>query len=316
MAAADGLAAVFTASMERIRDIGEDALIDRLVAGLPLAPEVVVGPGDDCAVLESADPGRYELLKTDCLVEGVHFLPGTDPEQVGWKALCRSLSDIAAMGGTPRAALITLAVPGDRPVATVEGWYRGLRRAADTFGVSIVGGETSSLPPGAGAAFLAVTITGMVDRDRCLFRSGARLGDLIAVTGRLGGSFHSGRHLDFVPRLREAAWLARQSVGRPTAMMDLSDGLAKDLPRLTKASGLSGWRLDPEKIPRHEGCDIAGAIGDGEDYELLLTLPENADELLAAWRKAFPELPLTVIGQMTETIETPLAGGWEHFTAT
>ena len=215
--------------MDRLRDIGEDALIDRLIAGLPLGPEVVAGPGDDCAVLLTADPGTCDLLKTDCLVEGVHFLPDTDPEKVGWKALCRTLSDIAAMGGTPRAALITLAVPGDRAVSVVEGWYRGLRRAAETYGVSIVGGETSSLPASVATAFLSITVTGSVARADCLYRSGARVGDLIAVTGRLGGSFTSGRHLDFTPLLREGAWLARAGGFRPTAMMDLSDGLAKDL---------------------------------------------------------------------------------------
>ena len=116
--------------MECLRDIGEDALIDRLTAGLPLDAATLVGPGADCAVLATADAGVRELLKTDCLVEGVHFAPDTDPEAVGWKALCRSLSDIAAMGGQPRAALITLAVPADRAVHVVEGWYRGLRRAA------------------------------------------------------------------------------------------------------------------------------------------------------------------------------------------
>jgi thiamine-monophosphate kinase len=301
--------------MDRLRDIGEDALIDRLIAGLPLGPEVVAGPGDDCAVLLTADPGTCDLLKTDCLVEGVHFLPDTDPEKVGWKALCRTLSDIAAMGGTPRAALITLAVPGDRAVSVVEGWYRGLRRAAETYGVSIVGGETSSLPASVATAFLSITVTGSVARADCLYRSGARVGDLIAVTGRLGGSFTSGRHLDFTPRLREGAWLARTGGFRPTAMMDLSDGLAKDLPRLAKASGGLGWRLDLEKVPRHPGCGIDQALGDGEDYELLLTLdPATAADLLGAWRTTFPDLPLTLIGEITPTIETPLTGGWEHFT--
>ncbi|MCB1086288.1 MAG: thiamine-phosphate kinase [Verrucomicrobiae bacterium] len=300
--------------MERLSDIGEDALIDRLVAGLPLGPDVVAGPGDDCAVIATHDPDRWELLKTDCLVEGVHFTTDTEPEKVGWKALCRSLSDIAAMGGDPRSALVTLAVPARRDLATVEGWYRGLRRAAERFGVSIVGGETSSLPDQLDTAFLSVTVTGTVWRERCLFRSGARNGDLIAVTGRLGGSFASGRHLDFVPRLREGAWLANADGFRPTAMMDLSDGLAKDLPRLAKASGDLGWRLDLDALPCHPGCDAAQAIGDGEDYELLMTLPPQfAENLLTAWETDFPDTSLTLIGEITPDIQTPLTGGWDHF---
>ncbi len=296
----------------RLRDIGEDALIERLTAGLPLGSEIVVGAGDDCAVLESADPETYSLLKTDCLVEGVHFSRDSDPEQVGWKALCRSLSDIAAMAGTPRAALVTLAAPPHHEIATIEGWYRGLRHAAERYQVSIVGGETSSLPDGTDTALLSIMLTGDVPRDRCLFRHGARVGDRIAVTGRLGGSLASGRHLDFSPRLDEARWLS--DTLRPTAMMDLSDGLAKDLPRLAKAGGDLGWRVDLDSLPRHADCDAAAALGDGEDYELLLTLDSTfIGEQIAQWVAAFPELPLTLIGEITPTIETPLTGGWEHF---
>ena len=299
---------------ERLRDIGEDALIDRLVGGLPHGPEVVVGPGDDCAVMRTADPDVYALLKTDCLVEGVHFEAGTDPERVGWKALCRSLSDIAAMAGKPVAALVTLAVSAEREVATVEGWYRGIARAAERYGVSVVGGETSSLPASMEAAFLSIMLTGEVTRERCLLRSGARVGDLVAVTGRLGGSFASGRHLDFTPRLGEAAWLAEHL--RPTSMMDLSDGLARDLPRLARASGDVGWRIDLDALPCHEGCDAMSALGEGEDYELLLTLDrEESWELSESWKKEFPDVPLTLIGEITETVETPIEGGWEHFTS-
>lgn len=299
--------------MERLRDIGEDALIERLVAGMPQGADVLVGPGDDCAVMRSEDPAIHRLLKTDCLVEGVHFSRDHDPEKVGWKALCRTLSDIAAMAGKPEAALVTVAVSGDHEVATVEAWYRGLRRAAERYGVSIVGGETSSLPDSMkGAAFLSITLTGIVPADRCPLRSGARVGDLIAVTGKLGGSFESGRHLDVEPRLREATWLAEHL--RPTAMMDLSDGLAKDLPRLAKASGGLGWRIDFDALPLHEGVDIAAALGDGEDYELLLTLDRAfVGERLQTWDQAFPDLPLTLIGEITEQIETPLEGGWDHF---
>ena len=297
---------------ERLEAIGEDALVDRLTRDLPLGPEVIAGAGDDCAVMKTADPDRYELLKTDCLVENVHFTAAMPPEQVGRKALCRCLSDIAAMAGEPRAALVTIAVPGDREVAMVEGWYRGLKDAAAQHEVAIVGGETTSMPAGADAALISIAMTGQVRRENCITRGGAAVGDLLAVTGRLGGSFASGRHLDFTPRLSEATWLTETF--RPTAMMDLSDGLAKDLPRLAKASGGVGWWLDLEALPIHEGSDVQGALTDGEDYELLFTMrPAGLEEWQDSWRAAFPETPLTVIGQVTETIETPLKGGWDHF---
>lgn len=297
---------------ERLEDLGEDALVDRLTHHLPLGPEVVAGPGDDCAVLRTADPEVYELFKTDCLVEGVHFTGAMPADLIGRKALCRCLSDIAAMGGEPVSALVTIAVPGSRSVAEVEGWYRGLREAAERYGVSLVGGETTSMPKGTETALISIAMSGRVRREYCVFRSGATVGDLLAVTGRLGGSFASGRHLDFEPRLLEAKWLVE--TWRPTAMMDLSDGLARDLPRLAKASGDVGWWIDLDALPMHEGCDREVALTEGEDYELLFTLrPSELEEWQESWRAVFPDVPLTMIGQMTETIETPLEGGWEHF---
>lgn len=290
----------------------EDQLVQRLVADLYANEEVVVGPGDDCAVLTGSDPLRYDLLKTDCIIEGVHFEAGEDPQRVGWKALARGLSDVAAMGGQARAALVTLALPRDSwTLAEVEGWYAGLGKAAHRYGCPIVGGETTLLP--SGPAMLSVSVQGSVERERCLLRSRAQLGDAILVTGELGASLTSGWHLDFQPRLAEAAWLAARPVaeGRPTAMMDLSDGLAMDLPRLAQASGL-GYRLEMAELPLREGATLEGAIGDGEDYELLFTCAEEAVEnLLADWCQAFSGLPLTLIGRMTETCETPLKGGWD-----
>lgn len=297
---------------ERLDSLGEDALVDRLTHELPLGPEVIAGAGDDCAVMRTSDPEVDELLKTDCLVENVHFTASMSAEKVGRKALCRCLSDIAAMAGEPRAALVTIAVPGDREVALVDGWYRGLKEAAARYGVSLVGGETTSMPGGTDVALISIAMTGRVRREFCLRRSGAEIGDLLVVTGRLGGSFASGRHLEFEPRLLEAKWLAE--TWRPTAMMDLSDGLAKDLPRLAKASGGVGWRLDLEALPLHQEIDARAALTDGEDYELLLTMPPDGwEEGQESWRAAFPGLPLTVIGQVTETIDTPLEGGWDHF---
>jgi thiamine-monophosphate kinase len=227
------------------------------------------------------------------VVEGVHFLASTDPVRVGWKALCRAISDVAAMAGTPEHALITIALTPQTPMRWVESLYRGLRRAAERFGVSIVGGETSRSP---GPAFVNVALTGHVERKRCVLRSGGRPGDLLFVTGRLGGSL-KGKHLDFTPRLAEAAWLAKYHL--PHAMMDLSDGLASDLPRLAAASGC-GFDLDETSIPRTSGCTVTQALSDGEDFELLFAVaPKNADQLERAWRKKFPRVPLTRIGSLT-----------------
>lgn len=299
--------------MESLSDIGEDALIKRLTAGLPLGKGVIAGVGDDCAVLECEDPDRVQLLKVDTVVEGIHFAPDTAPGRVGWKALCRPLSDLAAMGGgRPVAALISLAAPGEYPADRLEGIYEGIRRAAERFQCTLAGGETVALPAGA-ALVMAVTVHGWIPRDDCRFRGWASVGQRIVVTGRLGGSLAGGWHLDFVPRIEEARWLTRELGDGVMAMMDLSDGLAKDLPRLARASGV-GYRVDLDSIPRTEGCDVAAAIGDGEDYELLMTLDEaTVDKALAEWAKAFPDLPLTVIGEIVEKDEIPMDGGWEHF---
>ena len=277
----------------RIASLGEDAVVAAITRGLPLGGDVRCGAGDDCAVIGGRRDRVWRLLKTDCVVEGVHFLKNEKPARVGWKALCRAVSDVAAMGGLPRHALITIAVARDVKLAWLRGIYSGLRKAARRFGVSIVGGETSRSP---GPAFISVALTGEVERARCVTRSGGRAGDALYVTGRLGGSL-AAKHLDFVPRLAEARWLTEHF--RIRAMMDISDGLAADLPRLAKASGC-GFEICEEKIPRTRGCTVAQALGDGEDFELLLAVqPRDAVRIGAAWRKKFPRLPLTQIGVLT-----------------
>ena len=192
----------------KIAALGEDAVVAAITRGLPLGGDVRRGVGDDCAVIGAPRDRVWRLLKTDCVVEGVHFLEKEEPARVGWKALCRAVSDIAAMGGLPCHALITVAVARDVKLAWLRGLYAGLRKAARRFGVSIVGGETSRSP---GPAFISVALTGEVERARCVTRSGGRAGDILFVTGRLGGSL-AGKHLDFVPRLAEARWLTE--IGR------------------------------------------------------------------------------------------------------
>jgi len=267
---------------------------------MPVGPRCLTGPGDDCAVVEHP-AGRWGLLKTDCVIEGVHFLPEADPERVGWKAAARVVSDFAAMGGgQPEHALVTLLAPKDRAVTWAEGVYRGIRRCAERFGFGLAGGETSLSP----VTVISIAMTGSIKPERCVRRSAAQVGDAICVTGRLGGSI-AGKHFDFVPRVEEARWLAANA--EIHAMMDLSDGLAKDLPRLARASGV-GFQVDAAALPLNEGCGAEQALRDGEDYELLFTLPSVPEN----WPF---EIPLTRIGSIVPRAESEsLEGGWDPFT--
>jgi thiamine-monophosphate kinase len=292
-----------------LRDIGEDALIARLVRLVPLDPDSATGPGDDCAVIDSGHD-ILQLLKADAMVAGIHFLADAPARAVGWKAAARVVSDFAAMGGKPERFLVTLALPVDTRVSWVEEFYRGIGDCLETFGAVLAGGETSRVPPGS-AAVISIAATGSVRRDLVVLRSTARPGQCLLVTGTLGGSL-AGKHLDFMPRVMEAEWLA--SNFKPAAMMDLSDGLAKDLPRLADASGC-GFRLVRENLPLSPGCTMEQALNDGEDFELLLALdPDQVATLLDAWSSAFPEVPLTVIGVLVAGNEGEnLTGGWDHF---
>lgn len=290
---------------------GEDRILDALLASL--GPANAVDAEDDCAVLPlPGEPERWRLWKTDCVIEGVHYPHDTEPERVGWKAMCRVVSDFAAMGGgQPEHALVTVALRRDTPLAYARGLYAGLGRAAEAFGVAVVGGETARAPD---AGFLSVAVSGTIARSACVRRNGGRAGDALFVTGRLGNSFNSGRHLDFMPRLAEARWLTAHFALH--ALMDLSDGLGADLPRLAKASGGLGWRLDEERLPLAANADTRAALGDGEDYELLFALaPEQASGLESSWCARFPNVPLTRIGVLTAPGDggQTRAGGFDHF---
>lgn len=286
-------------------DLGEDRLVRRLIGLIPSDPMVLVGPGDDCAVVTDEADARL-LLKTDVIVEGVHFLREAPPELIGRKALARAISDIAAMAGTPLHALVTLVLPPELEPAFVERMFAGLLELGREFGVSVVGGETARGP----VMMISIAITGSCAEEPVL-RSGGQAGDRIWVTGVLGGSIR-GRHFTFTPRVKEAAWLV--SGFRPTAMMDISDGLAADLPRLAAASGC-GWRVSLEALPCSDESNAEQAWGDGEDYELLFTTsPEVEEDLQAAWSHRFPDVRLTPIGWLDfEGIASGPGGGWDHF---
>ena len=287
----------------------EESLLAEILPGLPGGAGLVLGPGDDCAAVRMPGGRGLVLLKTDCIAEGVHFLRSHDPVRVGWKALCRPLSDIAAMGGTPEHALVTVFSPPDVGGDYWKAFYRGLGRAARQFGIAIAGGELSRQLSGIA---VSVALTGHVAKRHLVTRSGGRPGDFLFVTGTLGGSI-AGHHLDFVPRLAEGRWLAENF--RPRAMMDLSDGLGGDLPRLARASGC-GFEVDMASLPRRRGCDAAAAISDGEDYELLFALPpQRAIAIRKPWSRAFPKTRLTCVGRLNTSAEAPPGwpGGWDHF---
>jgi len=284
--------------------MNERELIDRLVPAFPRNESVVVAAGDDCAVLDLGAP-EYVLFKTDAVVEGIHFRADTPPEKIGRKALARCLSDIAAMAGKPSSALVTIALPKKFDPARIEKIYAGLNALATAHNVAIVGGETTTNPE---RVLISVALLGTVEKDKCVLRSGARAGDAIFVTGKLGGSIHE-KHLDFEPRLKEARWLAGNF--RIHAMIDLSDGLASDLRHIVKASHV-GADLLSRAIPisreakltaRAESSakpPLLAALTDGEDFELLFTTPaKDAVALLDGWKRQFRQLPLACIGKIT-----------------
>ena len=294
----------------KLSRLGEDRLLAELLPSLSRFEDVLAGPGDDCAVVRAPHARNLLLLKCDCVVEGVHFETTTDPARVGWKAMMRPLSDFAAMSGIPRYALVTLIVPPDRTAAWVKKLYRGLTRAAGIFDVAIVGGETSSTR---GPAAVSVAVSGSVEPNRWISRAGGKAGDDLFVTGRLGGSLR-GRHLRFVPRIEEARWLTANFTVH--AMMDLSDGLGADLPRLARASNVS-FEIEEEKLPLKPGMKVANAISDGEDFELLFAVPPRESAALERrWRKKFSRLPLTRIGRLkkkSKSREQKLKSGYIHF---
>ena len=294
----------------KLRQLGEERLLRQLLPHLPRNSAVVAGAGDDCAVVRWAGAKDLLLLKTDCVVQGIHFAKEARASAVGWKAMARPLSDFAAMAGLPQFALVTLIAPATTTAAWTKNLYRGLAKAARTFGVAIVGGETSGTT---GPIAISVSITGVVEKDRWVSRSGGKAGDELFVTGRLGGSIRN-RHLRFTPRIQEARWLTKNF--RVHAMMDLSDGLGADLPRLARASCV-GFEVNEADIPRTRGSSIREAISDGEDYELLFALSANdSARLQRAWRKKFPKLPLTHIGQLNQKSEIrnqKFPPGYVHF---
>lgn len=230
------------------------------------AGPIELGPGDDAAVMRFG--GERLLLTVDQLVEGRHYDPATTPvDLIARKAVARSVSDIAAMAGTPVAALATGALRDG--FAQDNALFDAMARWASRWGCPLIGGDIARVQ---GPTVLTVTVLGRAHPARGpALRSGAKEGDGVYLTGAIGGSLRSGRHLSFEPRLREAAWLAGVLGDRLRAMLDVSDGLGRDAARIAEASGVR-VEIDPARIPLHPDAGAwAQAAAEGEDYELLFT---------------------------------------------
>ena len=296
-----------------------EELFTGFLAGLfPAGGSLVTGIGDDCAVLDLENGnGKLFLYAADQVIENRHYLPETPPGMVAKKLLKRNISDIAAMGGKPLFALVTIAA---NPLSNefLTPFYEGLKEEAEKYQVRIAGGDTARLPyppplPGSHNSCVAtLSIFGEVPREKLSLRSNARNGDLLYATGSFGNSFASSHHLSFTPRLKEASFLAGKFTN---AMMDVSDGLAMDSSRLAASSQLS-LTLFPEKIPLREGATLESALREGEDYELIFAIPpEKESRLLKEWQL---DTKLTCIGKFEEKSSCNISaynmqGGFDHF---
>ena len=263
---------------------------------LPRTAGVVLGIGDDCAIVRPRGASEDWLYTTDMLLEGVHFLRDThSPADIGWKALARGLSDIAAMGGTPRFCLLSLAVTPDIDERWLAQFYKGLLALADRTGTALIGGDLARTD----RVMCDIVVAGVVARGKALRRDGARPGDAIYVSGALGASALGlatargkawARHKRPEPRLALGQYLRTRL--HATAAMDLSDGLSLDLHRLCTASALLADITAP---PIYRGATLQQALHGGEDYELLFTVPPRTRV-----PATFEGRPLTCIGTMLQ----------------
>lgn len=332
-----------------VAEVGERRLIERIRASLPPPPPwLLVGPGDDGAVV-APERGTVDVVTTDGLVEGVHFeLTWTSPTDVGYKAVAVNLSDVAAMGADPRALLLSLVLPPALSAQVVDGILAGVLAAATEHRVVLAGGNIARSP---GPLMVDVTALGSVARRKVLTRSGARPGDLLFVSGRVGaaraglewlrtgagaGELHADDLTQCVARWRRPTPRARlgRLLGRTraaTACIDLSDGLAAGLRHLVDASGVAAV-VDAERVPiepaarrwfERRGVDplIAAVVG-GEDYELLFTVSPKHRGRVQHVARLVGEVPLTPIGEVVrgEGVrlrrngrEEPWPEGFTHF---
>lgn len=277
----------------KVKDIGEIRLIERVAKDFRLDRSVVKGFGDDTAVIRWTK-NKFLLFTCDMSIEDVHFKRGeATPFQIGWKALSRNISDIAAMGGLPRHALVSIGIDPDLPASFLNGICKGLKNLADKFSINIVGGDMSRSKK----LVIDVSLIGEVEKENLVLRSGAKAGDVILITSSIGGSI-KGKHLDFIPRLSEARRLVKGF--KINSMIDISDGLVLDLWRILHASSV-GARIYESTIPlSKEAGPCEKAIYEGEDFELVFTM--NANEARRFFKTLFTEMktPVTLIGEITD----------------
>lgn len=339
---------------ETAREIGEFALIERLKNKLGSGgndADVIVGNGDDAAVIKAAD-GKCWVVTCDAQVGGVHFPPLEEVSgfAVGYKSLAVNVSDVAAMGGKPRFALISLGIPEEAPVSFLDDLYGGVRSLSKQYDILILGGNVTQT---SGPLFVDVFLVGEVMEEKVLRRSGARVGDQILVTGNLGdaaaGLYLSSRqhiqvcevvyktlaHAQLEPQPRVAEGMAIAESGLATSMMDISDGLAGDIRHLCEASG-KGAILRESELPVSSALLEAAGVASkktsewvlhgGEDYELLVTTPRESVEALQEFVRRSGGAPLTPIGEIipaSKGISLERADGvfalenfaWKHFSA-
>jgi len=263
-----------------LSQLGEFGLIDLIKEQTKVSRSVIKGIGDDAAVIPLSSK-KYLILTADMLLEGAHFTLRMPAEKIGHKAMAASISDIAAMGGVAKYAVVSLGAPPSASVQFISQIYRGMRKAARTFGIDIVGGDTVR----SRKMIINVTLVGEAHKRNVVYRNGACAGDHIFVTGPLGRSLSSGRHLTFVPRVAQAQHLVKHN--KPTAMIDISDGLVADLGHILTQSRV-GAIIEEDLIPRRRRARLKEALYDGEDFELLFTMSPVKSKALQSRKQKFP----------------------------
>jgi len=297
-----------------------------IAAGNARLPKgVMIPPGDDMAQIAIA--GGSVLIACDQVILGRHFVAGTPIDLIARKAIARNVSDVAAMAGRPIACLCAATLPSDMPEFAVLALTVALQRHAEDFGCPLIGGDTSWHGEAGHPLQLSITILALPHASgRVVRRDQAQEGDVVVVSGALGGSFGAdglGHHLRFEPRVRLARELVDRFGDRMGAMIDVSDGLGRDLDRVAQASGVA-LLIEGDRIPVREGCSIDQALRDGEDHELAFTLRGDAVHDVPA---TLAGVPLTVIGRARAASDVHAVGaqvflagawhamgtmGWEH----
>ena len=260
----------------KLKNLGEFNFIERVSKAIKLSSRIVKGAGDDAAVIKYTKD-KYLLFTTDMLIQGKHFDKTTKAELVGKKSISCNVSDIAVMGGVPKFAVISIGMPGSLDIKYADNLYKGIRKTADKFKVDLVGGDTVS----SDNIVINIALIGEVEKENLVLRSGAKENDAIFVTGRIGGSI-KGRHLNFTPRLEEARFLVKNF--KINSMIDISDGLLADLGHILEASDRGAVIYEIAMPVSNNAADFDSAIKDGEDFELIFTLPEkDAARLTRIW---------------------------------